>query len=140
MPDQAATEGPSVRAETRAPRKHGRPDPRSSRLAIGVGALAVLSVMGAGIGRLPVASAEATPSSTGTDPAARSVTATRSTDKTRVERPVRYVRLKPGQKAPPGARVIREKAPAPRVVVRWVPSASSSTTTRAPVARTRQSG
>ena len=65
---------------------------------------------------------------------------TESVRATRVERPVRYVHLRPGQKAPPGAKVIHAAAPAPRVVVRWVTPASSSPVSRAPVARTRQSG
>ncbi|MEX1336180.1 MAG: hypothetical protein AB1Z66_12855, partial [Candidatus Limnocylindrales bacterium] len=57
----------------------------------------------------------------------------------KVERPVRYVRLKPGQKAPKGARVIKEAAPTPRVVVQRVvvPTVGQS---RRPAARSRQSG
>jgi hypothetical protein len=130
-----------VRPEARAPRKHSKPNPLPARLMVGVGALAALSVIAAGIGRLPGVSEESAPSGTGLDPDVTMLATTAvPVGKTRVERPVRYVRLKPGQKAPPGATVIREAAPAPRVVVRWVTSTSSSSSARAPVARTRQSG
>jgi hypothetical protein len=109
-----------------------RPDPVPSRLAVGVGALAALSVIGAGLVRFP-ASGTVTPTEEPT-PGSHRTTA-------RLERPVRYVRLRPGQQPPPGARVIREAAPTPRVVVRYVAGQSSAgSTARQPVARTRQSG
>jgi hypothetical protein len=57
----------------------------------------------------------------------------------KVQRRVRYVRLKPGQHAPPGARVIQEAAPAPRVIVRHV-AAPAYVPVRRPTVRTRQSG
>ncbi len=55
---------------------------------------------------------------------------------------IRYVQLKRGQKAPAGARVIRDADPTPRVVVRTVPARRTATTAprRRPVTRTRQSG
>lgn len=103
-----------------------------------IGALAALSVMAAGMGRSMTVGQEASAA------AADAATATMTSavpGKRRLERPVRYVRLKPGEQAPRGARVIREQAEAPRVVVRWVRApASTSATSRAPVARTRQSG
>lgn len=133
--------GQMPRAGSVTSRTHRRPDPLPSRLVMGIGALAALSVMGAGMGRLPETTADVPAG----DPSEPTLTATLSGEMgaraTRVERPVRYIRLKPGEQAPRGARVIREKAPAPRVVVRWVSAPSSSaTTSRAPVARTRQSG
>jgi hypothetical protein len=108
---------------------------------MGIGALAALSVMGAGMGRLPETTADVQADALSESPLTATLAGAVGARATRVERPVRYIRLKPGEQAPRGARVIREKAPAPRVVVRWVSAPSSSTTTsRAPVARTRQSG
>jgi hypothetical protein len=129
-----------VRPEARAPRRHSKPNPLPARLMVGVGALAALSVIAAGIGRLPGGSEEGALSSAGVDTDVTMLAAAVPAGKTRVERPIRYVRLKPGQKAPPGAKVIREAAPAPRVVVHWVTPMASSSSTRVPVARTRQSG
>lgn len=138
--EPAATVRPT-RAATTSPRTHSRPNPLPSRLVMGIGALAALSIMGAGMGRLPAAVGEEAAAATADEPVTATLTGAAATRGTRVERPVRYVRLKPGEKAPRGARVIREKAPAPRVVVRWVSApASASVTSRAPVARTRQSG
>jgi hypothetical protein len=128
--------------EARVTRPHGRPNPLPSRLAVGAGALAAVSVIAAGIGRLPAAPPAALPP---VEPVSGALTAAAPVQQTRVERPIRYVKLKPGEKAPAGAKVIQAKAPAPRVVVQWVSSGSSATTSsstpqRAPVARTRQSG
>lgn len=140
MVEPAVGDTRPVRPEVRAPRTHSKPNPLPARLMVGVGALAALSVIAAGIGRLPGVSEENASSSADLDPGVTTLTAAVPAGKTRVERPIRYVRLKPGQKAPPGAKVIRETAPAPRVVVHWVTPTSSSSSTRAPVARTRQSG
>jgi hypothetical protein len=97
---------------------------------MGAGALAALAVVGAGLAELPTSGAE-----TG-----GAVDAGKQTAEVKVvERPVRYVRLEPGQKAPKGARVIREAAPTPRVVVRRVRVSAPSQVQRN-VARTRQSG
>jgi hypothetical protein len=99
---------------------------------MGAGALAAVSLIGAGLVDYPtVADAPA--------PTARAAGATRVERVERVERPVRYVRLKPGQTAPKGARVIEEAAPAPRVVVRRVVTSAPSAPSRT-VARSRQSG
>ena len=111
-------------------RPRSRPDPRPARFMVSGVAVAAASLIIAGLVRSPTAAetANATPSA----PSHRET-------KVKVTRRVRYVRLKPGQDAPPGARVIHEAAPAPRVVVKYV-AAPSQRTTRAPVARTRQSG
>ena len=97
---------------------------------MGAGALAAATVIGAGLVDYSMAVAEQ-PSA----PADQ----TREGKANRVEREVRYVRLKPGQKAPKGAKVIREAAPTPRVIVRREvvrePGRSSRT-----VARSQQSG
>jgi hypothetical protein len=116
---------------------------------IGAGAVAALTVVGAGMVRFPVAATE-TPSA---------ATADRTTKKAaNAQRLVRYIKLKRGQKAPKGAKVIQKAAPKPRIVIRRVtvsaPTRSSSSTsprtkstskstprqTRPPVTRTRQSG
>lgn len=143
-PSSPSTEPTSARAPrpvVKEPRTRSRPNPLPSRLAMGIGALAALSVMAAGMGRLPVVTADGSAAALPEEPLTAALAGDVATRGTRVERPVRYVRLKRGEQAPPGARVIREKAPAPRVVVRWVSAPSStSATSRAPVARTRQSG
>ena len=107
-----------------------RPDPRPARLMLGAGALAAVTVVGAGLVDFPPAVADEPPSPPATTEAARV---------TEEERPVRYVRLKPGQKAPKGARVIKEAQPTPRVIVRRVVTPAPSRTART-VARSRQSG
>jgi hypothetical protein len=138
MAGQPTPELTPVRAEMRTPRKHSRPDPRPSRLMVGAGALAALSVIGAVLGRMPVIAEQSTATAVIADTASGAASAD-AAGTSRVKRPVRYVRLKPGQKAPRGAKVIREKAAAPRVVVHWV-TPVAQTVTRAPVARTVQSG
>lgn len=144
---EASATDAGTRANSVAPRKHSRPDPLPSRLVMGIGALAALSVMGAGMGRLPATTQRDPAASTTTEPVSARLAGVGAANRVPVERPVRYVRLKPGEKAPRGARVIREQAPAPRIVVRWVSAPESSaaasrvsSTSRAPVARTRQSG
>jgi len=138
MAGQVTPDPAALSPEVRAPRAHKRPDPRPSRLMVGAGALAALSVIGAVLGRMPVTAGQgsATPVMADTASGAASADAAGTS---RVQRPVRYVRLKPGQKAPPGAKVIREKAPTPRVVVHWV-TPVTQTVPRTPVARTVQSG
>jgi hypothetical protein len=112
-----------------------KPDARPARLMAGAGALAAVTIMGAGLVDFPSAVAEAPAPA----PATTDAETTGTTRTTKVERPVRYVRLKPGQKAPEGARVIREAAPTPRVVVRRIVTSNPSQPTRS-VARSRQSG
>jgi hypothetical protein len=137
MAGQTTSNVDTVLPEVRTPRAHRRPDPRPSRLMVGAGALAAISVVGAVLGHVPViAESAAAPVISGTASGAATATAAGAS---RVERAVRYVHLKPGQKAPPGAKVIRAKAPAPRVVVHWVTPVAQMVT-RTPVARTSQSG
>ena len=107
-----------------------KPDPRPARLMLGAGALAALTVVGAGLVDFPSAVAEEAPPAL----AKAGVTTTE-----KALRPVQYVRLKPGQKAPKGARVIREAAPTPRVVVQRVVVPAPRKSGRI-VARSRQSG
>ena len=131
---------------SRTPR--AKPDPRPARMMVGAGALAAMTVIGAGLVRFPVAADELVAvESKGSDRAeARQPKATR-TRITSAKRQVRYVRLKPGQRAPRGAKVIREAAPTPRVVILRVAQAAPAAgaaqqprATRRVVTRTRQSG
>ena len=111
-------------------RGRDKPDPRPARLMVGAGALAAVTVVGAGLVDFPPAVAEEPLPA----PAKAGVTKAE-----RVKRPVKYVRLKPGQRAPKGAKVIKEAAPTPRVVVQRVVIPAKSQTRR-PVTRSRQSG
>jgi hypothetical protein len=129
-------EEPARRAQTgsTAPAR-SRPDPRPARLMVGAGAAAALALIANGLVTVPSTSDAA---ASAPDAASRA-----RPRPARVKQRLRYVRLKPGQKAPPGAKVIREAAPAPRVVVRLVPSSRSVRTApvqRKVVTRTRQSG
>ncbi len=116
--------------------RHSRPDPKPSRLVVGAGAVAALSIIGAGLVRVPV-------NADGADPGQAEVAAPARADaKPTAKRPVKYVRLKPGQKAPRGAKVIREKAPPPRIVViragTSTVTSTGSRTSRQPTATKQQ--
>lgn len=97
---------------------------------VGAGALAAVTVIGAGLVDYPTAVADRPPAPAIGAPAVET---------TRVRREVRYVHLKPGQQAPKGAKVIREAATTPRVIVRQVVVPGPSRPSRV-VARSRQSG
>lgn len=129
--------GPKSASEPVARRAPARdkPDPRPGRLMMGAGALAAVAIIGAGLVDFPATVAQEPPAAPATDPSA----AARATSVEKVKRPVKYVRLKPGQQAPKGARVIREAAPTPRVVVQRVVVSAPSRPART-VARSRQSG
>jgi len=118
---------PTPPAPAGPPRK-AKPDPRPTRLGLGVGALAALSVLTLGLVQVPAAPPAEEPEAE--IPVAREVV---------VERRVRYVRLKRGQTPPPGARVIAAAEPTPRVLVTRVAAPAPERRSR-PVARTRQSG
>lgn len=129
----ASTGSGRPRASTRAPVK-GRPSAQPARWAIGATALAALTVIGAGLVRFPMAAEDPSAAEPPTD----ATTASRDGSGA-VERPITYVRLKPGQRAPKGAKVIREAASTPRVVVRRVAAPARQPSVRT-VTRTRQSG
>ncbi len=107
------------------------------RLALGAGTIAAVSIMAAGLVRFPVAAP---------DPIAAADAVTVETLATAqpeviVKHRTRYVQLKPGERAPKGAKVISGAVPTPRVVVTRI-AARPATTRRVVrvVTRTRQSG
>ena len=128
------------------PRK-ARPDPRPMRLALAAGAVAAASIVSAGVA-LPQASGTSGPEPIADERPAREQPRTVE----RAAKPkvvVHYVHLKPGQKAPKGARVIHPAAPPPRVVVVPArpavhsvvrPAVRSAPIIRRVVTHTRQSG
>ena len=130
QPVAAATARPPLPPRP-APVAKAKPDPRPMRLGLGAGAIAALSIMAAGLVRFPVSD----PTPVVDDAALAQAPAQNVT----VEKHTRYVKLKPGQKAPPGARVIEAAAPTPRVVVRTIQAAAPRVVQRT-VTRTRQSG
>jgi hypothetical protein len=116
-----------------------RPDPRPMRLALGAGTLAAVSIMAAGLVRFPVATDDAIAAADGQ--AAGTLATARP--EVIVRHRTRYVQLKPGQKAPRGAKVISGAVPTPRVVVTRIaarPATTRRVVTRRVVTRTRQSG
>lgn len=133
--EPASVAQPSTRRPPARTPGRDKPDPRPARLMMGAGALAAVTIIGAGLVDFPLATAQeplVSPATTGT-------TASSARTVEEVERPVKYIRLKPGQRAPKGAKVIREAAPTPRVVVRRVVVSAPSRPART-VARSRQSG
>ncbi len=115
---------------------------------IGAGTVAALTVIGSGLVRFPdpAASGAGTVASQPRTALADSATKRSATAKSAskkhpatAKRPISYVRLKPGQRAPKGARVIQEAAPTPRIVVRHVAPAPQVSRVHV-VTRTRQSG
>lgn len=127
--------GPNERRPATRTTGRDKPDARPARLMMGAGALAAVTIMGAGLVDFPSAVAEAPAAA----PATTIGDGTGATNTRKVERPVRYVRLKPGQKAPKGAKVIQEAAPTPRVVVQRIVTTRPTQPARS-VARSRQSG
>lgn len=97
-----------------------RPDPRPVRLMLGIGTVGAVSVMAAGLVRFP-SSTDAVTTEAVPDPAT-STTTSPTQRQAEVRHVVRYIHLKPGEHAPPGATVINADAPAPRVVVDHVPA------------------
>ena len=110
-----------------------RPDARPTRLVLGLGTVAAMSVVTAGLVRFPV--------TVTTDLTAVASEPPPVADEEVVHR-IRYVQLRPGERAPAGATVIRQADPTPRIVVRTVPGPRRVATTprRRVVARSRQSG
>jgi hypothetical protein len=117
--------------EARSPK--ARPDPGPMRLAIGASGLAALAAMATAIAlpappAPPMAAAlDGSPAPT---PAAPLV----------IKHVTRYVRLRPGETAPPGAPVVAQPDPSPRVVVVTITAPPQPAVVRRVVVVTRQSG
>jgi hypothetical protein len=113
----------STRTTNVAPRN--KPDARPMRIALGTGFLAVMSAI--------LSAIVAPPQPVVGEPVAGAMPA--STPATQVQQIV-YVQLKPGETAPPGARVIDAAAPTPITVVTVLPGAVQKPV----VVKTTQSG
>lgn len=110
-----------------------RPDARPTRVVLGLGTIAAMSIVTAGLARFPVTDT--------VDTAALDPGHTAEAHQEVIHR-IRYVQLRRGERAPTGARVVSRPDPTPRVVVRTLPSERQTTTApkRRTVARSRQSG
>ena len=136
-------------AATAAPKK--RPDPRPMRLALGVGTIAAVSIMAAGLVRFPAATGDTSGDVMAADGTSAGAPVTEilatARPEVRIKHRTVYVHLKPGQRAPKGAKVITGKAPPPQVVITHVPGKAATTRVTRPatrrvvvVTKTRQSG
>ncbi|MCY7417677.1 MAG: hypothetical protein LH650_04125 [Chloroflexi bacterium] len=108
------------------------------RLVLGAGAIAAVSIMAAGLIRFPVPEGDAIAAD-----AATVETIATAQPEIIVTHRIRYVQLKPGQRAPHGATVIAGAVPTPRVVVTRIaarPAKTRQTPARRVVTRTKQSG
>ncbi len=103
------------------------------RIALGASAVAAVSIMAAGLVRLPLPAGEAIVAD-----AVSVETLSTARPEVRIKHRVRYIQLRRGQKAPRGARVISGAVPTPRVIVTRLPGRPA--TTRRVVRHTRQSG
>ena len=120
---------PAPDREPRTPK--ARPDPRPMRLAFGITGLVAATAMVTSIMRPPVPIAAPAPDPS-LDPASW------PTPSPIVIRHVtRYVQLKAGQTAPPGANVVQKPEASPRIVFVTVPAPAPR---RVVVVTTRQSG
>lgn len=133
----------------------GRPDPRPTRFLVAMSGLAAATAIAAALvqpGSAPaddtLQTADAAP-----EPATAAPVSAGPAAAVRIRRETRYVQLKPGETAPPGARVVQRPDPSPRVVVVTIPAPTAAPAKPAPApraaapapapkpkARTRQSG
>jgi len=145
-----APAGPRPTPATAAAPKQ-RPDPRPMRLALGAGTIAAVSIMAAGLVRFPAATGDTSGDVIAADAAAADApvieTLATARPEVRIKHRTVYVHLKPGQRAPKGAKVISGKTPPARVVVTTVPGRAATTRASRPaprrvvvVTKTRQSG
>lgn len=126
--------------EPRVPK--ARPDPGPMRFTLGLTGLIAATAMATSIIRPPMtAPVEAPVIPTDAPPVA-----TTQPQPLVVRHVTRYVQLKPGETAPPGATVVQKPDPSPRVVVVTVPAPTPRQAVAAPAPRrvivvtTRQSG
>ncbi len=121
--------------------RQSKPDARPMRFVYGAGAVAAMSVMAVGLVQPDFAATA--DQSTSSDPTA-DPTAVAQSPGTTIQHVTRYIQLKPGETAPPGARVIAANAPTPRVVVTHNapsgPAVQPAARPPAPKPVTRQSG
>jgi hypothetical protein len=113
LPPRAARESAAPKQPVRETRA-ARPDARPMRLVYGAGAVAALSVMAVG---LVQPDPGATDPAAAPDPTAKPDRVAQAPADSGVRHVTRYIHLKPGQTAPPGAKVIAADAPTPRIVV-----------------------
>ncbi len=106
-----------------------RPNPGSMRIAIGLTGVVAATALATAIVRAPVPDAASTALDTGAVPTLAPPVVVRHV--------TRYVQLKAGQTAPPGATVVARPDPSPRVVVVTI---TAPPAVRRVVVVTRQSG
>jgi hypothetical protein len=106
-------------------------DARPMRLALGAGGLAALSALAAAI-VLPPRPATTAPLAQVPRPTNEPVTAAPTGTPVQLQRPIRYVQLKPGESAPPGATVIPATAPTPITMIVTVPAPAAPKQAGAP--------
>ena len=143
-PAPGARSSPDARS-ARPDSRQSKPDARPMRFVYGAGAVAAMSVMAVGLVQPDFAATADQPA--GSDPTA-DPNAVAQAPSTTVRHVTQYIQLKPGQTAPPGAKVIAANAPTPRVVVTHnAPSGPAAQPAAQPAARppapkpvTRQSG
>ncbi|MEO8625268.1 MAG: hypothetical protein ABI452_01075 [Candidatus Limnocylindrales bacterium] len=125
--------------------RQSKPDARPMRFVYGAGAVAAMSVMAVGLVQPDFA---ATADQSGASDPTAEPNAVAQVPATTVQHVTQYVQLKPGETAPPGAKVIAANAPTPRIVVTHnTPSGPAAQPVARPAARppapkpvTRQSG
>lgn len=111
--------------EPHEPRR--RPDPGPMRIAFGVAGVAAVSAITAAI---------VAPAATPAAQAQVQVPVPVPGGTVTVRHVPKYIYLKPGQTAPPGAKVVRQPDPSPQIVVTQLPAPAPRTV----VVTTRQSG
>ena len=132
FPPSAALSSPARQAEPAARKPAARPDPRPMRFVYGAGSLVALSALTVGL----IHPSDFASAGGATDADLATAIPT-SADARRPGRPqvvhrLRYVKLKPGQTAPPGALVIRAPEAEPNVVARGKRTGAGNGARRAP--------
>ncbi len=113
-----AAQRPLPPADRPAPPRPGRPDPRPMRVVYGASAVAAMGVIAVGLFQPAYAPAPPADANPQANPAGGNGNGAQTAQTNVVVKHVtKYIHLKPGQSAPPGATVITQGAPAPRVVV-----------------------
>ncbi|MEP7377948.1 MAG: hypothetical protein ABI725_00135 [Chloroflexota bacterium] len=136
-----AARPPSDARPARTDSRQSKPDARPMRFVYGAGAVAAMSVMAVGLVQPDFA---ATADQSGASDPTAEPNAVAQVPATTVQHVTQYIQLKPGETAPPGAKVIAANAPTPRIVVTHnAPSGQAAQPAARPAAPkpvTRQSG